>query len=685
METNDPVTTPMWRRELRAFGELFALTGLAFAQPVFDVFGRAPDQFIFRGVERGDIVVFALIVLLAPAALLHVIEFAVGLVSRRARDTVHIVVLGVLAAVVATLVADTFLPRLVAVALGALVGTGFAVLRVRTRGARIWLAFLTPAPIVFAAVFLLASQVAPLVSRSAGALGTAVGKPTPTVVVVFDELPLTSLLDDDGDIDADLFPNFARLADTSHWFRQTTTVSNYTWLALPALLTGMLPSEGTIPNSSSHPHSLFTLVGGAMPITSSEVVTGMCPASICERVRAETGGLRALLGDARDVLRQRLSPTDPDRDPIAGLVEDDFSEPARAEGGDEYTDFGAVSDRFARFVDRIGGPDRGLDYLHLLLPHVPYRHLADGTIYDGPDPDLGRHDDRWSDQEPIVDLGRQRHLLQLVWTDTLLGRIIDRLEEAGTWDDTNLIVTSDHGLGFEPDGIIRGLDDRDDDPVGFAEVAWVPFFVKTAGQRSGEVSDDPVRTVDLLPTIADLLDVDIPWETDGRSAFEGGSGDDAEVGMFLTSVGGDSVDPGRHATIGRDEGWAFVLDRAGGRFAPADGVAGADRIHRIGPRGDLWGRPVPTDAPELGVTIHPDSRADDVDLDSGRLPALFRADAADAEVGIPVGIAVNGTIWATTRVHDDGDGPQIAAILPREAFRSGSNDLRVHELGRTGS
>ena len=46
----------------------------------------------------------------------------------------------------------------------------------------------------------------------------AVDNPVPVIVVVFDELPLTSLLAEDLSIDRQQFPAFARLADTSTWF-----------------------------------------------------------------------------------------------------------------------------------------------------------------------------------------------------------------------------------------------------------------------------------------------------------------------------------------------------------------------------------------------------------------------------------------------------------------------------------
>ena len=57
------------------------------------------------------------------------------------------------------------------------------------------------------------------------------------VMVVFDQLPTTSLLDENRQIDRDLYPNFARLAATSTWHRNAATVYQTTHLAIPSLLT----------------------------------------------------------------------------------------------------------------------------------------------------------------------------------------------------------------------------------------------------------------------------------------------------------------------------------------------------------------------------------------------------------------------------------------------------------------
>ena len=54
-------------------------------------------------------------------------------------------------------------------------------------------------------------------------------------MVIFDELPLTSLMDEKRQIDPVRYPNFAALADDGYWFRNATTVTDYTVQAVPAI------------------------------------------------------------------------------------------------------------------------------------------------------------------------------------------------------------------------------------------------------------------------------------------------------------------------------------------------------------------------------------------------------------------------------------------------------------------
>ena len=59
----------------------------------------------------------------------------------------------------------------------------------------------------------------------------------------------------------------------------------------------------------------------------------------------------------------------------------------------------------------------------------------------------------------------------------------------------------------------------------------VPLFIKAPGQRQGRtVADAHLQTIDILPTIADLLGVEIPWRVDGHSGL--GPGANRRAGLL---------------------------------------------------------------------------------------------------------------------------------------------------------
>ena len=78
--------------------------------------------------------------------------------------------------------------------------------------------------------------------RSVHALERLNDRFPPIYILVIDELPWASLLDEDGNIDAFRYPNFARLAGTSHIFANASTTSAYSLQAIPGHPHGHAPN-----------------------------------------------------------------------------------------------------------------------------------------------------------------------------------------------------------------------------------------------------------------------------------------------------------------------------------------------------------------------------------------------------------------------------------------------------------
>ena len=99
-------------------------------------------------------------------------------------------------------------------------------------------------------------------------------------------------------------------------------------------------------------------------------------------------------------------------------------------------------------------------------------------------------------------------MLQVQYVDRLVGRLLDALRAGGLFDDAVIVVTADHGASFA-----TGEPRRPANRANVGVIAPVPFFVKLPGQRDGRVDDRAVRTIDVLPTIAEAAGV--------RGAVEG--------------------------------------------------------------------------------------------------------------------------------------------------------------------
>jgi hypothetical protein len=668
---------------LRA-AQLLAVSGFALAQPLFDLLGNNAEFFAAHGSTPGDVVLFALVVTFVPALLLLAVEVVVGLVSEAAADALHLVFLGFLGAVFgAHALKKAGVDGTAALIAGSvLIGLALALAVWRLAAARSFLTILAAAPLVFLGVFLFTTPVEHLVfpTAQARAATAQVRHPTPVVFLLFDEFPTISLEDHNGDIDAGRFPNFARFAESALWFRNMTTVSSTTTVAVPALLTGQFPKKGTLPVYQDHPNNLFTMLGKRYRLHVVETQTSLCPARLCKRKQPSAGArLSSLWSDARTVYLHLIAPprlearlpaideswADFGSDTGAQLEGDVASQPPKVNLKTFY--IGRLRD-FNRWLARLRRPSAtpSLDYLHVLFPHGPWLYFPDGRVRAVAVPRApGRTEELWWN-EPLAEQAWQRHLLQVGFADKLLGRFVARLHATGLWDRALVIVTVDEGDSF------RGGDSRrDPTKSNLGDIAFIPLFVKLPGQDKGRVVERHVSSVDVLPTIASLLGTRITWHVDGRSVLEPGAGSrTVRVGSFRTSFrtaqslrvsararklrlfGGGSWGSKVAATgpywqlVGQAVGSLHLAGSAGGS-ATVDSV-GSRLVRKLPPRSQLIPSPL-----------------------SGAVSRL--------QPGQTLALAINGRIAAVSQVYREKDTGHLRfSLLPAaSAFAPGRNRLRA--------
>lgn len=369
--------------------------------------------------------------------------------------------------------------------------------------------------------------------------GTDVGNPAPVILVVFDEFCGTTLMNERGEIDAERFPNFARLAQQSTWYRNATTVHARTQVAVPAILSGRYPVNEKSPLAAQYPGNLLQLIESTRKYEMAvfEAATRLCPMSVrIEPSIKPSAWQRSIeLVHTMAAVYPRLVvsrdvpiwfPTIPRA--WFGLSnnphwnESDALKPT--EGRFNYSSSLGREQQFDHFLTCVHASERPrFCFYHTVLPHYPWCFLPSGEQYlieasapRFPSGAAGELGEDWRSDPEIVLRNEHRYRLQAGFVDLLIGRLLDRLQLTGLMDRCLLIVTADHGVSFQP-----GHSRRLPDGTNLTDIMSVPLFIKEPGQTQPGSDDRNIETIDLLPTIAEQLKIDLPEPVDGISISVG--------------------------------------------------------------------------------------------------------------------------------------------------------------------
>jgi Sulfatase len=667
---------------------LAVLSAFAVAEPLLDILGKNPEFFAVRRSSSTQIVLFALFLVFVPPAALLAVELLVRLVNRRAGDVLHLLfVAGFVAVIMLHALANrSGLSGAGALVLAAAIGLLGALLYQRVTPVGSFLTVLAPAPFVFLALFLFDSNASKLVFvKTPYVAEQHVRSQTPVVLVVFDEFAPVSLMDADEQIDAARYPSFAALAHDSTWYRNATTVQWLTEQAVPAVLTGIMPplKHKLLPIYADHPHNIFTLLGRSYRVRAIESITQLCPHSICKNDRgsktaAVSDAAGSLASDAGIVYLHLLLPR-PYSDEIPAIDSSwgDFGqrearESVRTEGREGVEPCGRNICQFASFLTGDSKPT--LYVLHSLLPHVRYVYLPSGRRYGVGESLLDGFRNNVAQGAWPAEQGYERFLLQVGFTDRALGLIMQRLKAKGIYDRALVIVTADHGVSYRDRGPRRRPT-----PANLEDIAFVPLFVKLPYQHTSRIDDGFARTIDIVPTIARVLGVRMPWHVDGRSL----------VGRALASDGTVSVRLGEgHAVTARLSDLAVRRKRALAAQISTFGLS-PESVYRIGPDSDLDGQAVaqlPVQPNQsTGFELKGRELLNVVDLRTDLVPTWIQGRLTGKHAGQEeLAIAVNGRIGATTWTFRAGGETRFHAMVPEALLHNGRNDIAVLLVGHAG-
>ncbi len=295
-------------------------------------------------------------------------------------------------------------------------------------------------------------------------------------------------------------PNIDRLVARGALFEDAISAAPWTLPSYASLFTGLYPAS----------HRAGVITGREALWGKDEIAQGKGQ-KLSETLRTDIPTLASVLGGAGWK--------------TAAFYNNAFLDPSRRvdRGFQQYTSYqyNAASgvDLAERWMDA-HAQSRWFLFLHLMDPHGPY---APPAPYD--EKFAGRSVDSiqgWPPDLATLRAGpvndETKKLIsdlydgEIAFADAQIGRVLDALDKSGESARTLIVFHSDHGEEFwEHGGFEHGH-------ALHAELLHVPLAIVFPPRLNGGTHvDSRVRTVDVFPTVLELMGLALPGELDGQS------------------------------------------------------------------------------------------------------------------------------------------------------------------------
>lgn len=697
---NHPQNTPPKGTFLVQCLHLITLSALA-VSPLYTTLQANPAYFVANDIWPGTIYALIAGVSIGIPSILCILMLIASRIHDRLNHALYLLLMAILFTISFMPLTSRLTAALWPIGIILAISIGIALTRLLLKNAfvSIGMAAASPVACLFPLLFLLSpglSQVMyPIDARPSQSQLNITQRP-PIVMIVFDEFPTLSLLDADGNIDPQRYPNFASLANEATWYPYATTVHDYTLQAVPAILSGNYPEPGPVlPLRRNYPDSLFSELEHAYTLHTLEQVTSLAPETSQEKNWHQNRAVLELF--ASDLVVLYLQVILPDAlanrwVPMEENVWGGLWKPDRVHESPSLV-FGELermrtwhmerlfnrhtvdrTDEFNAYLKEIPDyPKETFHLLHTLLPHSPWEYFPSGRRYNTHSwPRINEG----LTPEQIGPIHQRAHLIQVGFADRVLGQLIEQLKNSELYEQSVIVVVADHGVNYFADGERRILS-----RVNFASIGFVPVFIKVPGQTNGVIDRSNVQVIDIAPTILDILmDGDIPTR-DGRSLVDATAPEPLEksltnrLGTVLSLSKSEYMNDHQSAlqihasTIGLDSDYFHPFNAANARITIGASDTDAKRI----------AIPATITCPNLQDPYN-------FDPESQFVSALFTGSITFSSDDNPDDFAIvasiNGFIAGTARPYIFEGETQFALLINDELLKSGDNTVELFVIPR---
>jgi hypothetical protein len=658
---------------------LLACWNLAVAQPLFDVLSIGVEFFVFKRVTGIELLLAVFFVSIAIPSVLILAISALEKISPILGKVTFISVLTVLVAlIVLPLYRNREILPVLIVSCTIACASGVSVGYLRFKNLRTFFLFLSPAILLIPALFLLKAEVRKLLQFDEPVLPhVKISSDVPVVFIVFDEFPLVSLLNKEGLIDEKTYPNFAKLAGQSDWYRNATTSSARTTVAVPGILTGSTPDPGLLPTVRDYPRNLFTFFSESYEIQAIEI------SSLGGRNQAPHTAEKffpkfySLLSDLGIIYLNIVLPAEW-RTSLPAVTAN-WGSFVQGAAMSKHAGLGLERNQILEFfLNSLRTSKKPtLYFMHVLLPHSPWQYAPSGKEYSAAFLDgLFVRSEKWAKEESASLGAHQRHILQIGYLDKFIERLINKLTEVGMFDQTLIVITADHGASFRPGDARRVITN-----TNYADIILVPMIIKKPGQKIGRTLDWRVQTTDIVPTIAEILKVQLPWKVTGVSVLDNPP-KNREVLKVLQNTSKRLQLEFTSLEKEKIQAVNFRLNRLGQGLPMM--LRESDSLNHWYGKSSAVNK---LDTSGKKVVLTNRDHYMNVDLSSNYLPILV-----SGSIYIPngkhqqlnIGIGVNGTIRAVTKTFQMNNSYQaFGALVSEDSLVQGKNDIEIFLLSET--